>query len=140
MVNPEPATRANRKRVANQLGTLRGHLDSAVYDALTDAGPLLRSQPDAAAGGIDSVVLLTDGDGFPQGDPHGSSPQKVATLFHGSQGRSRISLFVIDFAPGGCTEPLLWLANTTGGTCYPANLSNSGQQLARILASLSTGG
>lgn len=141
LVNLEAATAVNRARVGDRLGVLTGHSNSAVYDMLADAALLLRSRPETARGVIDSVVLLTDGDGYPLGDPHGHNAAGVAALFRNRpSGGSPISLFVIAYGPGGCIQPLLGLADMTHGTCYSATASSSGQQLAKVLGGLSTGG
>jgi Ca-activated chloride channel homolog len=141
LVNLEAATAANRHHVGHRLGVLTGHSNSAVYDMLVDAAQLLRSRPETGRGVIDSVVLLTDGDGYPQGDPHGYKPADVAAEFRNrASGGPPISLFVIAYGPRGCTQPLLGLADLTHGTCYSATASSSELQLAKVLGGLSTGG
>jgi hypothetical protein len=94
------------------------------------------------------VILLTDGDGYPQGDPGGSSDIGVTGYFDRPQpGHSAIKLYIIAFGPAGCAESetnsasqsLAAFADATGGTCLQANGADPDQLLAQVLGQISTG-
>ena len=128
LMNLEPATAANRAKVAARVGTPTGHDHSANYDMLTSAANVLydssASQPNPNGPPINSVVLLTDGDYYnPAPDPDGGTLKTVTQLFK-SPGSRPIAVYVIAFGPPGCTQPLQQLAKLTGGTCSAASQSD----------------
>jgi Ca-activated chloride channel homolog len=140
-----PAAAAGRRVIAG-LGVLAGRGHSANYDMLADAAALLYGQPAAGPEPINSVVLLTDGDGYPAGDPHGHDPITMAGAFdRPPSGHSAIRLFIIAFGPVGCAESapgspsLAALANATGGICLQADGTNPRPLLAQVLSQISAG-
>lgn len=140
--------RVTEGQVPAGVGVLTGHGHSADYAMLTNAGELLYRQPAAASEPINSVILLTDGDGYPQGDPGGSSQTIVTGHFNlPPPGHSAIKLYIIAFGPEGCAETesapgqsLAAFANATGGICLPANGADPDQLLEQVLGQISTGG
>jgi hypothetical protein len=138
---------ATESRVPSDVGVLSGHDHSADYAVLARAGELLYGQPTASLEPTNAVILLTDGDGYPQGDPHGSSQLSVTGLFDKRPpGRSAIKLYVIAFGPEGCAESettssqsLSNFAEAAGGSCLSANGANPQQLLAQVLSQISTG-
>jgi len=147
LVTFEPATGANRQKALQQTeqpSALVPHDNSAIYDMLVAAAGLLdghfTAAPDEVAP-VNAVVMLTDGDGYPLGDPGGHNAHSVIRSFGSSQiGGSRpIKLLIIAFGPAGCTARLLSIAKATLGTCYPADAGDP-QQLVQIVGQLSAGG
>jgi hypothetical protein len=135
-------------RVRAGVGVLTGHGHSADYTVLKRAGKRLYAQPVTDPEPGNSVILLTDGDGYPQGDPDGSSQLSVIGSFdRPPPGRSAIKLYIIAFGPEGCAESppntasqsLAAFADATGGTCLQANGSDPGRLLAQLLDQISTG-
>jgi len=138
-----------RPQVAAHVGVLNGHDHSANYDMLTNAAGSLYAPPPASPEPINSVVLLTDGDGYPQGDPDGHYGLGVINTFdHPPAGHSAIKLFIIAFGPAGCAQSgagpanpsMAALADATGGYCLQANGSDPHQLLAQVLGQISAGG
>jgi hypothetical protein len=139
---------ATQPQVPARLGVLTGHAHSAVYDMLANAARLLYRQPVGRPAASSSVVLLTDGDGFPPGDPHGHTSTSVTGQFDlPPPGHSPIKLFIIAFGPAGCTQTAAGVANltmaafadATGGTCLQANGSDPRTLLAQVLGQISAG-
>jgi uncharacterized membrane protein YfcA len=139
---------ATEKRVLSDVGVLSGHDHSADYAMLARAGTLLYGQPTARPESTNAVILLTDGDGYPQGDPGGSSQLSVTGDFDKPPaGHSAIKLYIIAFGPEGCAESettssqsLSYFAEAAGGSCLSANGANPQQLLAQVLSQISTGG
>ena len=136
-------------RVPADVGVLTGHDHSADYAMLTRAGQLLYAQPATGPEPSNAVILLTNGDGYPQGDPGGSSEVSVTGYFDRPlPGHSAIKLYIIAFGPEGCAESetnsasqsLAAFADATGGTCLQANGADPNQLLAQVLSQISTGG
>ena len=139
---------AIRPQVPADLGVLTGHDHSANYDMLTDAAGLLYAQARATPKPINSVILPTDGDGYPQGDPDKGSEVGVTGNFDlPPGGHSPIKLYIIAFGPEGCAESgtgsagqsMAAFADATGGTCLQANGADPHQLLAQVLGQISTG-
>jgi hypothetical protein len=116
---------------------------------LKRAGQLLYAQTAADPEPRNSVILLTNGDGFPQGDPGGDSGVSVTGYFdRPPSGHSAIRLYIIAFGPAGCaqsstvpaSQSLAAFADATGGTCLQANGADPGQLLAQLLSQISTSG
>jgi hypothetical protein len=145
LVNFEPVTPANLHQVGEQLTGITAHSHSADYDMLIGAAHhVLYAQPPVLPGAgtppVDSVVLLTDGDGYSGHDPDGGTPAQVQTLFTSPPfGESRIALYIIAFGPAGCTPTFLNLAEATHGGCYPADGGDPRQLLQQALDQI-TGG
>ena len=145
LVNFEPVTPANLHQVGEQLTGITAHSHSADYDMLIGAAHhVLYAQPPVLPGAgtppVDSVVLLTDGDGYSGHDPDGGTPARVQTLFTSPTfGESRIALYIIAFGPAGCTPTFLNLAEATHGGCYPADGGDPRQLLQQALDQI-TGG
>ena len=145
LVNFEPVTLANLYQVGKQLTRITAHSHSADYDMLIDAANhVLYAQPPVLPGAgtppVDSVVLLTDGDGYSGHDPDGGTPARVQTLFTSPPfGESRIALYIVAFGPAGCTPTFLNLAEATHGGCYPADGGDPRQLLQQALDQI-TGG
>ena len=145
LVNFEPVTPANLHQVGEQLTGITAHSHSADYDMLIGAAHhVLYAQPPVLPGAgtppVDSVVLLTDGDGYSGHDPDGGTPARVQTLFTSPIfGESRIALYIIAFGPAGCTPTFLNLAEATHGGCYPADGGDPRQLLQQALDQI-TGG
>jgi len=142
------AAGANKPRVLAGVGVLSGHDHSANYSMLKRAGRLLYAQPAPGPEPSNSVILLTDGDGYQGEDPDGSSEVSVIGYFdRPPPGRSAIKLYIIAFGPAGCAESaanvasqsLAAFADATGGTCLQANGSDPGRLLAQLLDQISTG-
>ena len=96
--------------------------------------------PGAGKPPINSVVLITDGDGYSGQDPDGGTAARVQTLFTSPPfGESRIALYIIAFGPAGCTPTFLNLAKDTNGGCYPAAGGDPRQLLKQALDQI-TGG
>jgi hypothetical protein len=136
-------------RVPAGVGALAGHGHSADYAMLKRAGQLLYAQTAADPEPRNSVILLTNGDGFPQGDPGGDSGVSVTGYFdRPPSGHSAIRLYIIAFGPAGCaqsstvpaSQSLAAFADATGGTCLQANGADPGQLLAQLLSQISTSG
>ena len=130
------------------MGVLSGHGHSANYSMLQRAGRLLYAQPAPGPPPSNSVILLTDGDGYPAGDPDGSSEVSVIGYFdRPPAGRSAIKLYIIAFGPAGCAESaanpagqsLAAFADATGGTCLQASGADPDRLLAQVLDQISTG-
>ena len=145
LVNFEPVTPANLHQVGEQLTGITAHSHSADYDMLIGAAHhVLYAQPPVLPGAgtppVNSVVLLTDGDGYSGHDPDGGTPARVQTLFTSPLfGESRIALYIIAFGPAGCTPTFLNLAEATHGGCYPADGGDPRQLLQQALDQI-TGG
>ena len=145
LVNFEPVTPANLHQVGEQLTGITAHSHSADYDMLIGAAHhVLYAQPPVLPGAgtppVNSVVLLTDGDGYSGHDPDGGTPARVQTLFTSPTfGESRIALYIIAFGPAGCTPTFLNLAEATHGGCYPADGGDPRQLLQQALDQI-TGG
>ena len=145
LVNFEPVTPANLHQVGEQLTGITAHSHSADYDMLIGAAHhVLYAQPPVLPGAgtppVDSVVLLTDGDGYSGHDLDGGTPARVQTLFTSPPfGESRIALYIIAFGPAGCTPTFLNLAEATHGGCYPADGGDPRQLLQQALDQI-TGG
>jgi hypothetical protein len=130
------------------VGVLTGHGHSANYSMLKRAGRLLYARAGTDPPPSNSVILLTDGDGYPRGDPDGSSAVSVIGYFdRPPTGRSAIKLYIIAFGPEGCaatsanpaSESLAAFADATGGTCLQANGADPDRLLAQLLDQISTG-
>ncbi len=138
-----------KARVPAEVGALTGHDHSADYAMLTQAGQLLYEQRATDPEPSNSVILLTDGDGYPGVDPGGSSEESVTGNFDSPPpGHRKIRLYIIAFGPEGCAESwtnsasqsLATFADATGGTCWQSNGANPTQLLAEVLSQVSTGG
>jgi len=138
----------SKPRVRAGVGFLSGHGHSANYSMLKRAGRLLYAQQAPGPPPSNSVILLTDGDGYPAGDPDGSSEVSVIGYFdRPPAGRSAIKLYIIAFGPAGCAESaadpagqsLAAFADATGGTCLQASGADPGRLLAQVLDQISTG-
>jgi hypothetical protein len=146
LVSFEPVTPGNLHQVGEQLTGITAHSHSADYDMLTAAANhVLYAQPLVLPGAgtppINSVVLLTDGDGYSGHDPDGGTPAQVQTLFTTPRfGESRIALYIIAFGPAGCTPTFLNLAEVTHGGCYPADGGDPRQLLKQALDQITGGG
>lgn len=138
LVNFQKASAASMQ-VVKQLARVQAHQHSANYDMLTDAAKnVLYSQspvlPGAGTPPVNSVVLITDGDGYSGHDPHGGTAARVRKLFtHPRLGWSRITLDIVAFGPAGCTSEMLNLADATNGQCYPVNGGDPRQLLGQAL-------
>jgi Bacterial extracellular solute-binding protein len=135
-------------RVPADVGVLTGHDHSADYAMLTQAGQVLYAQSATSPEPSNSVILLTDGDGYPLGDPGGSNELSVTRLFDQPQsGYSAIKLYIIAFGPEGCAESetnsasqsVATFADATGGTCLQPNGADPTPLLAEVLGQISTG-
>jgi hypothetical protein len=142
-----PASEASAA-VRPGVGVLTGHGHSANYSMLKRAGRLLYARAGTDPPPSNSVILLTDGDGYPRGDPDGSSAVSVIGYFdRPPAGRSAIKLYIIAFGPEGCaetsanpaSESLAAFADATGGTCLQANGADPDRLLAQLLDQISTG-
>jgi len=139
LVKFEPATVANLQQVPRALAGVAPHQHSADYDMLADAAnKVLYAQrpvlPGTGRPPVNSVLLLTDGDGYSGRDPNGGTAMSVRRLFTSPKpGESPIVLDIIAFGPAGCTSALLDLADSTHGVCYPANGGDPRQLLGRAL-------
>jgi hypothetical protein len=139
---------ATETRVPTDVGVLSGHDHSADYAMLARAGKLLYARPTGSPKPTNAVILLTDGDGYPQGDPGGSSQLSVTGYFDKPPpDYSAIKLYIIAFGPEGCAESetnpsqsLFYFAEAAGGSCMPANGADPHQLLAQVLGQISTGG
>ncbi len=140
------ATAARLQQVDKQLADVAAHLHSADYDMLTDAAHVLYAQPRVLPGTgtppVNSVVLLTDGDGYSGHDPQEGTAFGVRKLFTSAPpfGEGRITLYIIAFGPAGCTPTMLNLADATHGACYPANGGDPRQLLGQTLDQIAGGG
>ncbi|WP_042392420.1 substrate-binding domain-containing protein [Streptacidiphilus carbonis] len=115
---------------------------SANYDLLAAAakGPLAQPPPAGTPAGDvpqPSVVLLTNGDGYPQGDPGGGSAASALQAL--GSARPAVPVYVLAYGPGGCTPSLTLVANRSGGTCDAADQGDPRQLLAQIFDRLSGG-
>jgi hypothetical protein len=144
---PFGAASATKDQVPAGVGVLAGHDHSADYAMLKQAAQLLYAQSASGPEPSNSVILLTDGDGYPQGDPGGSSQVSVTGYFNQPPpGHSAIKLYIIAFGPEGCAESetgsqsLAVLADNNGGTCLPASGADPTQLLAQVLGQISAGG
>lgn len=139
LVNFKPGTAANLRQVQEEMAGVAAHLHSADYDMLTDAARQVlyaqrRELPGIGRPPVNTVVLLTDGDGYSGRDPNGGTADSVRTLFTSPPfGESRIALDIIAFGPAGCTPVMLDLAGATHGVCYPANGNDPRQLLGQAL-------
>jgi Bacterial extracellular solute-binding protein len=143
----EPVTTANLHRVASPLTRVEAHQHSADYNMMTDASKVLYAQqpvwPGNGSPPVNSVLLLTDGDGYSGDDPgpaDGTAASVQALFSSPPPGRSPIALYIIAFGPAGCTPTMLNLTDATHGTCYPADGGDPGQLLGQALDQLSGGG
>lgn len=135
---------AARPQVSAGLGLPTGHAHSANYDMLRNAAALLHAHAGASPKPINSVIMLTDGDGHPPGERN--DDHTVRRDF--SRPPSPIKLFIIAFGPVGCaqsgtgsaSESMGALAVATGGMCLWANGSDPRPLLAHVLGQISAGG
>jgi hypothetical protein len=142
------AANSQRAAVGPSMRALSAHAHSAEFDLIADAAPVLYSQPTAKAEQpIGSVILLTDGDSYQNGqDPDGNTLVSVHDLLHPlGATQPRIKVFVIAFGDPGCAESppgspqdtLSALATANGGNCV--NVNDLGQQLGDLVSQLSAG-
>jgi len=97
---------SQRDAVAASTSMLSAHAHSAEFDLIADAAPVLYGQPTKAQQAISSVILLTDGDAYSNGqDPHGNTLAKVHDLLHRlGAAQSLVRVFVIAFGDPGCAQ------------------------------------
>lgn len=142
------AANSQRDAVGSNMRALSAHAHSAEFDLIADAAPVLYSQSAAKAEQpISSVILLTDGDSYANGqDPDGNTLVSVHDLLHPlGATQPRIKVFVIAFGDPGCAESppgspqdtLSALATANGGNCV--NVNDLGQQLGDLVSQLSAG-
>jgi Bacterial extracellular solute-binding protein len=141
------AANSQRDAVAPSMAALSAHAHSAEFDLIADAAPVLYSQPTKAEQPISSVILLTDGDSYANGqDPDGNTFVSVHDLLRPlGATQPRIKVFVIAFGDPGCAESppgspqdtLSALATANGGNCV--NVNDLGQQLGDLVSQLSAG-
>jgi hypothetical protein len=132
---------------------LKAHGHSAQYDLLTQAASLLyQPQPGGGPAGAgpatNSVILLTDGDGYSTEDPGGNNFKNVtrtALRPPSLPASSRIKVLVIAFGPTGCAQTsasaaqsLAALATSTGGTCVNAT-GDLTRQLSLLISQVAGG-
>ena len=139
---------SRRDAVAASMSTLSAHAHSAEFDLLTDAARVLYGQPTRAEQAISSVILLTDGDSYDNGqDPDGNTLVSVQNLLHPlGTPQPLVRVFVIAFGDPGCAQSppgsprdtLTALATDNGGNCV--NVNDLGQQLGQLVSQLSAGG
>ena len=140
-------TNSQRDAVAASMATLSAHAHSAEFDLLTVAARVLYGQSAKARQAISTVILLTDGDSYANGqDPDRNTFVSVQNLLHPlGAGQPLARVFVIAFGDPGCAESppgspqdtLTALATANGGTCVNAN--DLGQQLSLLVSQLSVG-
>jgi hypothetical protein len=138
---------SQRDAVAASMATLSAHAHSAEFDLLTAAARVLYGQSAKARQAISTVILLTDGDSYANGqDPDRNTFVSVQNLLHPlGAGQPLARVFVIAFGDPGCAESppgspqdtLTALATANGGTCVNAN--DLGQQLSLLISQLSVG-
>lgn len=140
-------TDAQRNSVAVDTSRLSAHFHSAEFDLVVKAAKVLYSSSATSAQTVNSVILLTDGDGHSDGqDPDSNTLTSVVNLLHPLVGRQLpVRVFVIAFGDSGCAQAppgspqdtLTALATDDGGTCVPA--IDLGQQLGQLIGQLSAG-
>lgn len=148
LVNFEPVTAANLQQIGRHLADIQAHQHSADYNMLIDAAKHVlyaqrRVLPGTGTPPVNSVVLLTDGDGYSGNDPGpgDGTATKVKALFTSPAfGESRIALYIIAFGEAGCMPPMQALAEATNGECYPADGGDPRQLLGKALDQITGGG
>jgi hypothetical protein len=148
LVSFDNGTASQRNTVAASTSRLTAHAHSAEFDLVTDAAHAMHGSSATSANAKDSVILLTDGDGYTDGqDPDRNTLVSVENLLHPLDGGAQplVRVFVIAFDSPGCAQAppgspqdtLTALATANGGTCV--NASDLGQQLGQLVSELSVG-
>jgi hypothetical protein len=126
-----PGTWQKRDEITSRLADLAPAEHSAVYDMLLAAGTELRGLSSSGSP-VRAVVLLTDGDGYPAGDPGKGTLARVTA-------EKQVKVFVIAFGSIGCQGPLRDLAERSRGTCRTATVPELDRQLTQVLGEVAKG-
>ena len=139
---------SQRDAVAASTSMLSAHAHSAEFDLITDAARVLYGQSAKAQQAISSLILLTDGESYANGqDPDGNTLVSVQDLLHPlGTAQPLVRVFVIAFGDPGCAQSppgspqdtLTALATANKGNCV--NVNDLGQQLGQLVSQLSAGG